>query len=104
MSASYVGSLDSTLIGYAADGFEIHYFGEGVQSSWQLKDGSRPTAPFGEYDGTYVQDWEYVAGSGDLDACNGGMWNGEYTYFATDTFPFFPRCFVGTVSTDFQGR
>ena len=27
--------------------------------------------------------------------------NGKYVYFATDEFPFFPRCHWGNVSKDF---
>jgi hypothetical protein len=45
-----------------------------------------------------------VAGSGNLDECNGATVNGRNVYFATDTFPFFPRCFRGEVSRDFLGR
>jgi len=97
-------TLDGTLIGYAADGFAIHYAGDTAVPSWQLKPGTRPTAPKGRYDGTYEEDWAFVAGSGNLDECNGATVNGQYVYFATDTFPFFPRCFKGTVSRDFLGR
>ncbi len=104
ISDALVDSLHDSHIGYAADGFEIHYVGDQAQSSWQLKSGSRPTPPRGEYDGTYEQDWEFIAGSGTLDECNGAMVDGTYTYFATDTFPFFPRCFKGTVSSDFTPR
>ena len=94
-----------TLIGYAADGFEIHYLGKAKKSSYQLKKGTRPSAPGGRYDGTYNQDWHYVAGSGALDRCNGGSLNGKFVYFATDTYPFFPRCLWGTISEDFtHGR
>ncbi|MEM9707836.1 MAG: YHYH protein [Pseudomonadota bacterium] len=85
-----------TLSGWAADGFEIHYAGETARSSYALKAGTRPTAPGGAYDGTYVEDWEYVEALGNLDECNGATVNGEYVYFATDTFPFFPRCLWGT--------
>ncbi|GAB5458858.1 MAG: hypothetical protein Hens3KO_18880 [Henriciella sp.] len=101
--SAVVDKLDGTLFGYAADGFEIHYVGDEAQSSWQLKSGERPSGPGGAYDGTYVQDYEYVVGSGTLDECNGGMLNGEFVYFATNTYPFFPRCFKGTVSSDFIG-
>lgn len=104
VSTALASSLPGTQIGYAADGFEIHYAGASARSSWTLKTGRRPTAPGGAYDGTYEEDWRYVAGSGNLDECNGAMVNGTYTYFATDTFPFFPRCFKGTVSRDFIGR
>lgn len=101
--SAVTGALGDTLFGYAADGFEIRYEGEMMQSSWQLKSGERPSGPGGAYDGTYVQDYEFIAGSGDLDECNGTMLDGKYVYFATDTYPFFPRCFKGTVSEDFLG-
>lgn len=101
--AAVMNGLDGTLFGYAADGFEIHYIGTEAQSSWQLKSGERPSGPGGLHDGTYVQDYEYVEGSGTLDECNGGTLNGQFVYFATDTYPFFPRCFKGTVSRDFIG-
>ena len=94
-------SAGSSLIGYAADGFEIHYVGNQQTSSYSLKSESRPSAPGGAHDGTYVQDWEYIAGSGSLDACNGGTMNGDFVYFATDSYPFFPRCLWGNVSSDF---
>ena len=89
-------------IGYAADGFEIHYIGARAKSGYRLKPGTRAGGPGGRHDGTYVEDWEYVGGSGKLDRCNGGMLNGKYVYFATDTFPFFPRCLWGSASSDFR--
>ena len=101
--SAVVSSLEGTLFGYAADGFEIHYVGPMAQPSWQLRSGQRTSGPGGDYDGTYVQDYEFVAGSGNLDECNGAMVDGQYVYFATDTFPYFPRCFKGTVSADFAG-
>jgi len=58
-----VARAGSSIIGYAADGFEIHYVGNKQTSSYRLKPGTRPSGPGGKYDGTYVQDWEYVAGS-----------------------------------------
>ena len=91
-----------SLIGWAADGFEIHYVGNKAQSSYQLKSGTRSTAPGGAHDGTYVQDWTYVAGSGNLDECNGAMVNGTYTYFATDSFPFYPHCLKGKSIMDYR--
>ena len=100
VSPDYLGSLEGTHIGYAPDGFELHYDRDAVTSSWRLKTGTRPTAPFGTHDGAFEEDFEYRAGSGDLDACNGKMVDGVYTYFATDTYPYFPRCFKG----DIQGR
>ncbi len=90
-----VGLLDkvnSSHIGYAADGFEIHYAGSNAVSSYRLKPGNRPSAPGGKHDGKYIQDWEFKKGSGNLDKCNGAIMSGKYVYFATDTFPFYPRC------------
>jgi hypothetical protein len=103
-NAPLLKDLDGRLIGYAADGFPIHYIADKAASSWQLKSGTRPTEPGGEYDGTYEEDWVFQAGSGNLDECNGATVDGKYTYFATDSFPFFPRCFKGSVSQDFKGR
>ena len=104
--SAVTNNLEDTLFAFAADGFEMHYVGGAARSSYQLKLGERdsgPNGPKGPHDGTYIQDWEYVAGSGTLDECNGAMRNGQYVYYATDTYPFFPRCFKGTVSSDFMG-
>ena len=90
---------DGTLIGWAADGFEIHYVGDQARASYMLKTGERPSAPGGAHDGTYNEDFEYVRGLGNLDQCNGTMVDGRYVYFATDTYPFFPRCLYGTEIT-----
>jgi len=94
-------NLDKNLIGYAADGFAIYYVPQQYKSSHQLKAGIRPSAPGGEYDGTYNEDWLYVKGAGNLDQCNGAVVDGKYRYFATDNYPFFPRCLWGEISTDF---
>jgi hypothetical protein len=105
-----------TLVGYALDGFPI-YARYGYSSpmdatsavkvmtgSWQLKstpDTGRPsttTYPMG----AFSEDYEYVAGSGDLDQCNGRTDvtpeypNGTYHYYITDTYPFIQRCVMGT--------
>ncbi|MCP4314523.1 MAG: YHYH protein [Hyphomicrobiales bacterium] len=101
-----VGALKTrggTQVGYAADGFEIHYIGSRAKSGYRLKKGTRPSGPGGKYDGTYVQDWEFVGGSGRLDQCNGGTLNGKFVYFATNTYPFYPRCFWGRPSSNFRG-
>ena len=51
--------------------------------------------------GTFTQDYEYVAGSGDLDECNGRFGvtpefpTGIYHYYITDTYPFIQRCVKG---------
>lgn len=89
-------------IGYAADGFEIHYMGSKARSGWALKKGTRPSGPGGRYDGTYVQDYQYVGGNGRLDKCNGGTLNGKFVYFLTDTFPYYPRCLWGAVASGFR--
>lgn len=107
------------LLGYAADGFPI-YSGYGhenpndlssplrqLQSSYRLKPGQRPDGPGGRYDGTFVQDYEYVAGLGDLDECNGRLSKtpdypqGVYHYLITEMFPFIGRCFRGTPDPSF---
>ena len=77
-------------VGYAADGFPI-YYQRGKRASYQIKKGSRDSGPGGIYDGTFVQDYEYVANSGDLNECNGE----DERYYLTETFPFVPRCFKG---------
>lgn len=89
-------------IAYAADGFPIYYAGNTQTSAYQLKKGTRPSGPGGTYDGTYENDFNYIAGSGSLDQCNGEQVNGEFAYFATETYPFLPRCLWGEVSEDFK--
>lgn len=98
-----IDSTRATLIGYAADGYDIHFVDGRKKSSYQLKKGTRQTAPFGTYDGTYNEDWIYVAGSGDLDECNAGRnLYGRFVYYATEVYPFFPRCLWGEISDDFK--
>jgi hypothetical protein len=94
---------DVVFVGYAADGFKM-YSSESDQfkPSYKLKDGTRPSGPGGEYDGTYTQDFEYVDGLGDLDDCNGREYNGQYSYFITDNFPFVPRCWKGMPDQGFE--
>lgn len=104
IATSLTETSGSSLIGYAADGFEMHYIGEDAQSGYRLKSGARPEGgPPGDYDGTYNEDYEHISGEGILDECNGGMLNGSYVYFVTDTYPFVGRCLWGTISTDFAG-
>lgn len=91
----------SSLIGFAADGFEIHYLGSGAKSGYTLKPGNRKGGPGGRHDGTYVQDWQYTGGSGKLDQCNGGTLNGKFVYFITDSYPYLPHCVWGKVSRSF---
>ena len=110
----------SPQVGWAADGFPIFaVYGyadpqdasSGVvalRSSYQLKSGTRPSGPGGTYDGTFNQDYAFVAGSGDLDACNGRFTvtpdfpSGTYAYFVTEDYPRIPRCFAGTPDSSFK--
>lgn len=109
----------SKLIGFAGDGFPIYWkYGYEnandvnsevveMKSSYHLKDGVRSSGPGGKYDGTFVQDYTYTAGFGNLDECNGRETitpdypQGTYAYFITDDFPFIPRCFKGTLDESF---
>jgi hypothetical protein len=106
-----------SLIGWAADGFPIYArYGHTtatdansatkvLKSSYRLKtlpDANRP--PISMYGmGAFTQDYEYVAGLGDLDECNGrnGVTpefpKGIYHYIATDTFPHLQRCVKGSL-------
>lgn len=91
------------VIGYAFDGYPIlaPYIcqtedcsqTQKVTSSWQRTQDVRNA-------------WEahqYVAGSGNLDRCNGmEMADGSYAYFATDTFPYFLACYHGVANVSNQ--
>lgn len=101
--ASLPSDSNGTQIGWAADGFPI-YYQAGVEPSYRLKSGTRPEnpGPGGSYNGAFTQDYEYVDGLGDLDECNGTWIGDEYVYYATDDFPFFPRCSNGTPDSSFS--
>lgn len=108
-------------VGYAADGFPIYYkYGYDSngnivahESGYALKKGTRKgdgkTAPSGDYNGRYFNDYEYLANQSELDECN-GRWGktpeseNEYYYVITDNFPSVPLCFMGGPSSDFQKR
>ncbi len=111
------------LIGWAADGFPIYgpvgYSDakdaksalKPLRSSYRLKTGDRPSqpdAPGGKYDGAYTQDWEYVAGAGDLDECNGRFGvtpefpSGTYCYVVNADYPYVPRLFKGMPDQSFM--
>ena len=119
------GHSAMTLLGWAADGFPI-YGPTGyenardatsslrvLKSSYRVKPGARPVTsaqPGGAYDGIFVEDFEFVAGSGDLDECGGRFGvtpefpNGTYHYVLTADFPFVPRAFRGTPDASFARR
>ncbi|QDT65495.1 YHYH protein [Calycomorphotria hydatis] len=111
------------LVGFAADGFPVYAtWGYedpddansklvSLESSYLLKKGNRPSGkqgPGGRYDGTYTQDYEYLAGVGDLDDCNGRVGvtpefpEGTYYYVLTNDFPFIPRKFRGQPDESFS--
>ena len=69
-----------------------------------IKKGNRTLEPYGIYDGSFKEDYEFVKASGDLDECNGKAFKGAYRYFATDKFPYFPRCHWGKISKDFREK
>ena len=92
------------LVGYAADGFPLYVYTAAFQPkpSYRVKSGTRPSGPGGSYDGKFTSDYEYSAGVGDLDECNGFVVNGVYRYVITQDFPHVPRCFVGTPDPSFM--
>jgi len=116
------GERKMLLLGYAADGFPIYNAWawsdpnaadnerKQLKSSYRIKSGDRPDGPGGKYDGTFVQDYEYVAGAGDLDECNGRTGvtpeypAGTYYYVITEDYPFIPRYFRGTPDKSFERR
>ena len=94
------GAGHSPILGWAFDGYPIYGpygfatsdgTGEIVRfdSSYQLRSGTRTSGPGGTYDGSYIEDYEYVAGSGHLDEHNGRFGvtpeypQGTYFYVAT---------------------
>lgn len=91
----------SSLIGYAGDGFEIHYLGNKKTSAYIIKSGNRPSGPGGNYDGSYNEDYVYNPSAGSLDECNGGELNGKFVYFITNSYPFVGRCLWGEISLGF---
>ncbi len=120
MLGGYEGVSDMVLGGYAADGFPFYLrygYADSADSSsglarmagsWKIKAGTRTSGPGGAYDGEFREDWEYSAGSGDLDECNGRFGptpeypSGIYHYYITDDYPYIPRCVFGTPDTSFR--
>lgn len=116
------GKNPMVLVGWAADGFPIygpwiptdaHDVNSALKRampSYRVKAGDRPAGPGGVHDGKFGQDWEYVAGSGDLDECNGRVGQtpefpeGTYYYVLTDDYPFVSRLWRGTPDASFIRR
>ncbi len=122
MPEGYVTRLNKgtgmALVGFAVDGFPIYArYGYNTAtnaasgakvmvSSYRMKttpSSGRPstsTVPMG----TFTQDYEYVAGLGDLDECNGRTGvtpefpSGIYHYYITDSYPYIQRCVKGTAT------
>ncbi len=106
-------------VGWAADGFPIYgpwdYSDakntnsavKRMKSSYRLREGTRPGGPGGKFDGSYVEDFQFVRGAGDLDEANGRFGvtpefpQGTYHYVLTDDFPFIPRQFKGVPDSSF---
>jgi len=111
-------------VGWAADGFPAYaVYGyanpedakselKKMKSSYRLKTADRggdgKETPTGKPDGSYALDFEYVAGSGDLDEFGGRTGvtpefpKGTYYYVLTEDFPFIPRKFKGTPDPSFS--
>gem|GEM_PF-313467 len=102
---------DLVHVGFANDGHLIYYSKSGAYgSSYRLGTGTRGTncaynggAPdnriyveFGSNkDGALTSDWDYIAGSGQLDECNGTTVDGQYIYLITNEYPYISRCLMG---------
>ncbi|PKG51360.1 YHYH protein [Olleya sp. 1-3] len=118
MISKFDSGQDLVHIGFAHDGFPMYYSKSGqYKPSFKLLDGTREgedctydnpkqhmdIAVGGHHDGTYGSDYEYVAGYGDLDECNGITVDGKYMYLVTNQFPYVGRCVMGEVETEQQG-
>jgi hypothetical protein len=108
------------IVGYALDGFPI-LGATGLRSSYRLREITKRTrlpdgtvlAPGQEGPevgpayplGAFAEDYEFVAGSGDLDESNGRMTAAGYAYFVTDTWPYMVgQRYYGEASVDVPGR
>ena len=113
-------SKASPVIGFAADGYPIYgsYFQDAIgtirkaTSSYKKITTRTKTAANGTIPdtntypiGTFIDDYEYSSGHGDLDECN-GMTNadGQYGYYVTESYPWVIRCFKGTPHASFNKR
>ncbi|WP_147676783.1 YHYH protein [Algibacter pacificus] len=114
--AAFDTGEDLVHLGFAKDGYPIYYSKSGAyKPSYQIIDDtysatdctySNPKQSMDveldghDFDGTFVSDWEYVKGKGDLDACNGIYLNGSYMYIITDDYPYVGRCLMGEFKED----
>lgn len=119
MISTFDRGEDLVHIGFAKDGFAIYYSKTNAYTpSFRLYDetregeacaydrpGNHIDVPIEEShpDGTFVSDWEFVDGLGDLDACNGTEINGTYAYLVTDSYPYVPRCLMGAFEEERHG-
>ena len=101
IAKTLVETSGSSLVGYAGDGFEIHYVGNKVTSGYKLKTGYRSSGPGGKHDGSYNEDYLHHFVEGVLDECNGGELGGKFVYFVTNTYPFVGRCLWGDILSGF---
>ena len=123
LAARSGGAEVPTLVGFALDGFPVYArYGYSnamdatsavvsMKGSYRLNstpDSGRPsidTYPLG----AFTQDYEYAAGTGDLDECNGRFDVtpefpcGIYHYYITDSYPFISRCERGTPTQPSEG-
>ncbi len=110
---------DLVHIGFAHDGFPMYYSkSNAYKPSFKLLDGiregedctyTRPgvkvdIAEEGHHDGTFNSDFEFVAGLGDLDECNGITIDGQYMYLVTNDFPYVGRCLMGEFESQARGE
>lgn len=102
---------DLVHVGFAMDGFAIYYSkSDAYRPSYRVIDEAREGTDCvynnpktnntvlingSKADGTYLSDWEYVKGLGDLDECNGIEIDGQYRYLVTKEYPYVARCLMG---------
>jgi len=108
------GKTESPVIGFAADGFPIYgpYINDGgtirkVTSSWQrhpMKREADSCPRVSDEPGTFINDYRFVNGSGDLDSCNGMMRGGHYGYYLTDRYPYIIKYFKGKPNESFKKK
>ncbi len=118
------GETKMTHVGWAADGYPVYAIYaytnpadpksplKNMKSSYRLKTtergGDGKTTPTGKPDGSFGLDFEYVAGSGDLDEFGGRTGvtpefpKGTYYYVLTEDYPFIPRKHKGTADPSFS--